>query len=126
MENWCTNFRLTIYIDKTQVSKFGRSSKESEYFLGNQKLNVVNSFKFFGVVVDNKLCFKQHIGHVCKMLAKLNGNLYKARKVFSRKILLGFYQVFAKLLLSYGFLVYGCASKTNINKKFFNRFEILF
>ena len=52
IENWCTNNRLTINIDKTQVSEFRRSSKESEIFLGNQKLNVVNSFKYLGVVVD--------------------------------------------------------------------------
>ena len=55
IENRCTNNRLTINIDKTQVSNFGRSSKESEMFLGNQKLNVVNSFKYLGVVVGNKL-----------------------------------------------------------------------
>ena len=61
IENWCTNNRLTFNIDKTQVSKFGNSSKESEIVLGDQKLNVVNSFNYLGVVVDNKLCFKQHI-----------------------------------------------------------------
>ena len=82
IEKWCTNSRLTINIDKTQVSKFGRSSKESEIFLGNQKLNVVNSFKYLGIVVDNKLCFKQHIDHVCKKLTKFNRILYKARNVF--------------------------------------------
>ena len=38
----------------------------------------MNSFKYLGVVVDNKLCFKQHIDHT----------------------------------------VYGCASKTNLNKIF--------
>ena len=27
IENWCTNNRPTISIDRTQVSKFGRSSK---------------------------------------------------------------------------------------------------
>ena len=82
IENWCTNNRLTINIDKTQVSKFGRSSKESEISLVNQKYNVVNSFKYLRVAVDNKLCFKQHIDHVCKNLAKFNGILYKARKSF--------------------------------------------
>ena len=66
-------------------------------------------------MVDNKLCFKQHIDHVCKKLAKFNGILYNARNVFSRAFLLKFYQVYAKLLISYGILVYGCAS-TNLNK----------
>ena len=70
IENWCTKNRLTINIDTTQVSKSGRSSKESETFLGNQKLNGVNSFKYLGVVVDNKLYFKHHIDHVCKKFAK--------------------------------------------------------
>ena len=70
IENWCTKNRLTINIDTTQVSKSGKSSKESETFLGNQKLNGVNSFKYLGVVVDNKLYFKHHIDHVCKKFAK--------------------------------------------------------
>ena len=84
--------------------------------MGNQKLNVVNSFKYLGVVVDNKLCFKQHIDPVCKKLAKFNGILYEARNVFSRTFLLRFYQVYAKPSISYGILVYGCASKTNLSK----------
>ena len=33
-----------------------------------------------------------------------------------RTILLRFYQVYAEPLISYGILVYGCVSKTNLNK----------
>ena len=116
IENWCRNKRLTINIDKMQVSKSGSSSKESEKFLGNQRPNVVNSFKYHGVVVDYKLCFKQHIDHVCKKLAEFNGILYKARNVFSGTLLLRFYQVHAKHLKSYSILVYGYASQTILNK----------
>ena len=38
IENWCTNKREAINNDKITVSKFGRSSNESEIFLGIQKL----------------------------------------------------------------------------------------
>ena len=76
-------------------------------------------------MVDNKLCFKQHIDHVCKKLAKFNGILYKARNVFSRTFLLRFYQVYAKPLISYGILVYGCASKTSLSKIFSMQKRIL-
>ena len=69
IEIWCTNNRLTIKIDKTQVSKFRWSSNGFEIFLGNQKFSVVNSFRYLGVLVDNKLCFKQHKDQVCKKLA---------------------------------------------------------
>ena len=76
----------------------------------------MNSFKYLGVVGDNKRCFKQHIDHVCKKLAKFNGILYKARIVFSRRFLLRFHQVYAKILILYGILLNGCASKTNLSK----------
>ena len=125
IENWCTNNRLNIIIDKMQVSNFGRSSKESEIFLVNQKLNAVNSFKYLEVVVDNKLGFEQHIDHVCKKLAKFNEILYKAREVFSRSFLLRFYQVYAKLLKSYSILLFGCASKTKLNKILLKQKRIL-
>ena len=76
----------------------------------------MNFYKYLGIVVDNMLCFKQHIDHFCKKLAIFNGILYEARNVFSRTFLLRFYQVYAKPLKSYGILVYGCASQTNSNK----------
>ena len=72
----------------------------------------MNYFEYLGVVVDNKLCFKQHIDHVCKKIAKFDGILYKASNVFSRTFL-SFYQVYAKPSMSYGILVYECASKKN-------------
>ena len=42
--------------------------------------------------------------------------LIKQEMFFSRTFLLKFIQVYAKPLISYGILVYGCASKTNLNK----------
>ena len=94
-----------------------------KYFWGFRNL-FCELLQYLGVVVDNKLCFKQHIDHFCKKLARLKG-VFLAGNVFSRTFLFRFYQIYAKPFISYGILVYGCASKTSLIKILSNQKRIL-
>ena len=45
-------------------------------------------------------------------MAKFNELLFKARYCFSRKVLLRFYGAYAKPIISYGLLIYGCTRES--------------
>ena len=50
--------------------------------INGETIAEVNKSKFLGVIIDNKLSWKDHISFVCKMIARGIGVIIKARKLF--------------------------------------------
>ena len=69
----------------------------------NHTINEVHHTKFLGVIIDNKLKWKEHIGYIRKKMAKGIGVIVKARKVFDKVTLLSIYD---SLILPYIYLLY--------------------
>ena len=57
----------------------------------NHPINEVHHTKFLGVIIDNKLKWKEHIYYISKKIAKCIGVIVKARKVFDKVTLLSLY-----------------------------------
>ena len=51
-------------------------------------------------------------------MSKFCGVSYKARYYFTKNQLLLFYESYAKSVITYGLIVYGFTTKTNLNKIF--------
>ena len=51
---------------------------------------------------------------IANKLRKFNGILYKTRDYFSKRQLLMFYDAYAKSIIEYGILIYGSASKSDL------------
>ena len=76
--------------------------------LKSETLNVSDLIKYLGGILDRKGTFKNRIDSLLKQLAKFNGILYKMRIVFSKRLLLDFYEAYAKLKIMYDLLAYEC------------------
>ena len=63
---WSNKWLLNFHPDKCCVLKLGKDYS-NEYFLGSEKRNELKE-KYLGVVVDNKISFKDHIAQ-CTMRA---------------------------------------------------------
>ena len=95
---WLCINRLPLNISKTNFIIFCPINKP--------RIPVTIHVKYFGILIDLQLTFKQHIG-------ELNiGILYKIRPFVSTSILLNIYHAIIYPLLLYGVSVWGNAYKT--------------
>ena len=83
---WCNNNRLDINCSKTffMFCTNKRIKLPTEISIQNNKVQVVSSFKFLGVKIDDKLNFLQHAANIRKIVNK---------KMFSIKIIILFFSI---------------------------------
>ena len=62
-----------------------------DVIIENEKINEVRSFKFLGVIIDNKLTWQDHIYYIKNKIAKSMGIIYKIIKYVDRQILINLY-----------------------------------
>ena len=98
ISSYSTENKLNINIAKTKVLSFKLKSEsdDPELKLYNQTIDKVNDFKYLGLVIDNKLSFKQHITDVTKKMNSINRTLF----CLSHKLP---YYMLIKLFYSIGF-----------------------
>ena len=78
----------------------------------------VTSSKFLGVIIDDKLNWKDHVSFVCRKVGRGLGVIIKARKVLQNESLKNLYYSFIYPYLIYCNQVWGSACKTNIEPPF--------
>ena len=76
----------------------------------------VNSTKFLGVFLDNKLTWKKHIDYIVAKLSRGIGLISKARKLLNADALLTLYYSFLYPYLCYCNHVWGSTYITNLQK----------
>ena len=53
------------------------SSHTNDVYIDNNRISLVNTTKFLGVMLDNNLSWKEHIGYISNKLAKSIGIIIK-------------------------------------------------
>lgn len=112
---------FTLSDDKSAVMLFTRHrvDKENTMLLNNTLVPWVQSFKYLGVILDQKLNWNNHINYV---INKSEKSLNLLRAVASRswgsdpKTMLLFYKSFTRSILDIGCLFYGAACRTSLRK----------
>jgi hypothetical protein len=109
--DWLRANRLSLNTGKTHIMIFGKKSKlnpeEIDIRIGGTKLDVKNSTKFLGVILDSHLNWKEHISHTAKKVSKSIGIISIARRNLNQKTLLQLYFAFIFPYLSYCVLIWG-------------------
>ena len=118
---WCDTWGFKISKTKTTAVIFSHKTKDQdvELKIGDTKIQIKNSVKFLGVILDKKLSWNEHIQYVvdrCKtrinLLRALTGTNWGANK----KTLLMLYRVLVRSVIDYGSIAYDSASEA-IKKK---------
>ena len=78
----------------------------------------VTSTKFLGLHIDEKLNWKIHINHLCKLLSKNTGVIHKLKSVLPQNILFMLYSTLILPYINYGVLAWGKSHKTQLGKLF--------
>lgn len=120
INRWCNNWGFKISIEKTKVIVFTRKkNKNIKIKLGSEILKNENKIKFLGIILDNKLTWRDHIQQIidkCKkrinLMRCIAGNSWGA----SKKTLCYIYKALIRSRIDYGCEVYEAANKSNLKK----------
>jgi hypothetical protein len=115
---WLKANRLSLNIKKTHLMIFGLKKhspvKNINVFISNQKLDTVEISKFLGVIIDNKLSWKEHCLYTSKKLSKSIAILSLAKKYLNPKTMLQLYYSFIFPYLLYCNLAWGKAADSTL------------
>ena len=85
ISEWLSTNKLTLNVDKSNYIIFSTRKKLKLYLmLNNEILQEKGHTKYLGVIIDNKLTWKNHITQIKLRLSKGIGILYKLRQIVSQ------------------------------------------
>ena len=117
-EGWLNRNKLTLNVKKTKSVCFKKRKKvkiESP-IMNREKVEILSYFKYLGILIDEKLDFKEHINWLAAKLNQFTSVFYKLRKILSQKQMIKAYNNYVKPVVQYGVLVYGTSSFSSITK----------
>ena len=110
--------KLTLNAEKTHYMVFHRARIKQGYnkiIIRNTEISLVRSTKFLGVIIDDKLNWKEHIQYIKNKISKSIGILYKVRPCLCTGTLRNLYFSFIYPYLIYCNEVWGNACSTHID-----------
>ena len=126
VHEWLLANKLSVhYTDKTQYmlirgprladSKVG-NSENFKVFMGQHEIEQTNDYKYLGIIMDDKMDWKQQIKKLCSKLSTVCGVLSKVRHYLDRKSLMIIYNSLFDSRLRYGILGWGTACEQELSK----------
>ena len=125
VDNWMKSNKLKCNLDKSKAIIFNKSS-ESDLHLGSLVIEMKHNLKYLGVIIDDSLCFKDHVAKTKQKLNFCHHTVRRSRDLLTESQLLVHYKLHVNPLIQYGVLIYGCTSFSilspiyTLQKKFAN------
>lgn len=108
--DWLNKNNLKININKTKAIQFHtyKGKKLNLNLEYNQnKIDIVKSTTFLGLILDEHCNWKEHIDHVCKKVNRFVYALNRIKRVTSINIALQSYHGYVASVLRYGIIIWG-------------------
>ena len=117
-KNWTLANRLTVNKDKTVFNIVSNINFDREIVLiyyDDQILSCVTNIKYLGIIIDDSLKFKDHIGFISNKISKAVGILNKLKTHLPFFALKTLYYTLVHPYLNYCNLVWGGTYPTHLN-----------
>lgn len=109
---------LTLNVSKTHYVIFSAKNKKINDFeppkINNTNISRSDCEKYLGLILDNKLTWKEHIKYVKSKLISLTGVLRSVVRCLPRKVCYIIYNSLVKPHIDYLIQIWGSAAKTNL------------
>jgi len=117
LAKWLCSNKLTLNVKKTHFMVFSNSRQQvtKHVSIDRHCIERVSHTKFLGVIIDEKLDFKNHIKHVQAKISKGIGILCRAKKYFDVKTLTELYYSFIHPYLNYCVEIWGSTFVTALD-----------
>ena len=118
INQWICCNKLSLNVQKTHCMLFSNSVSflPSNVSLNDSVIQMVDSTKFLGLNIDNKLSWKEHIMYLSKLLSRNVGVINKLKFSFPSNILLNLYNTIVLPYLNYGLLVWGNSTRNQMDR----------
>ena len=119
VQDWIYANKLSLNIAKTQYMVFKNNQTRSlpgHITINNVNLKQTECTKFLGLYIDNDLSWKSHINHLCKLLSRNTGILYKLKDFFPINILQTLYGTLINSYIYYGILAWGNSTSSLLDR----------
>ena len=116
IEKWLKENEMVTHPKKSEVMKIGSrpalmNTGDVVIKLNNQILKEVSTYKYFGVLLDNQLIWKDHLLYICKRIYPKLSLLNRLSSFLPRYVLLNIYKQTILPILDYGCIVWLDCSK---------------
>ena len=119
INEWLISNKLAPNLFKTVYMLItNKKRREMNIIMNNLKLVEVESYKSLGLLIDNRLSFKNHCTKVANSLSKVNYMLYKNKYFLDLKTKIQLYYSLAYPHLIYNNVIWGNAPSVYLNKVF--------
>jgi hypothetical protein len=114
--DWLKCNKLSLNINKSHYMIITNKTYSSHVDLkiNDNVIEKVSNTKFLGIIIDNKLSWKEHISFVKSKVSRGIGIICKARKSLQLRTLVQLYYSFIYPYLCYGIEVWGMAPPTTM------------
>ena len=113
---WVRANRLTVNIDKSiyMIHTNRQTNFLPPLFFNFETLKLKTSHKVLGVIVDNKLTFKQHIQSLCQKLSRSIAMINHVNKLLPINVLKTLYYSYIQSHLTYCLCIFGSTYPTHL------------
>lgn len=104
LQEWSDKWLLRFHPDKCCILKIGKENQH-DYYLGSEnrvKLKESSKEKDLGVIVDNKLSFKDHVANCTAKANRIVGLIRRSFDYLSERMFVLLFKSMVRPLLAYG------------------------
>ena len=113
--SWLASNKLTLNISKSKFMIFSKMKKnvyDISVKINNKPLEKCTSYKYLGIIIDEKLDWSQHVKYICKKVSNACGALAKIRHSASFDLLCEIYYALFYSYVRYGISIWGNATQS--------------
>ena len=92
------------------------TAKDLQVSYGEAKIEVVDRFRYLGIILDSTLSFKYHIDYICKKIIPRLKMLSRSRTIANESICLYLYKTLMLSLFEYRDVIYDCVYQQDSEK----------
>jgi len=119
---WLHCNKLSLNVDKTHTMLFTNNKKmygrRNNVCIEGVMIETVSQTKFLGVIIDNKLSWKEHISYISNKISKGIGVIRKVKDLLNKDTLRTLYYTFIYPYLTYCNLIWGRAANVHLSRLF--------
>ena len=108
--DWLTANKLSLNISKTKYMLITNQHVSTDSFVINVNINRIErtvTYKYLGVIADEKLTWKEHCKQMCNTISKYVGVMYRVKHYVNNHALHMLYHSLINSRAQYGIIAWG-------------------